>query len=588
MNRYFRAGFIFLLMVVSLGLTGTASAAGAAVVSVSAPAQPVSPGAQFTVSINVQPNNSIAGVQFNLSFNPSLVLVNSVAEGNLLKQNGASSYFNPGQINNTAGTLTGVSSVIISPGQTVSTTGTLAVITLTARTIKGNCSLDLSNVVVGDINGSGLTVNMVNGQVVVNSAPVLSIIGNKSVNEGALLNFTLSAIDADGDTLTYSASNLPSGATFNTSTRTFSWTPNYVQAGSYPNVHFQVSDGSLTDSEDISITVNNVGQAPVLGTIGNKSVNEGVLLSFTISATDGDGDTLTYSASNLPIGATFNTSTRTFFWTPNYVQAGSYPNVHFQVSDGSLTDSEDISITVNNVSQAPVLNSIGNKSVNEGSLLSFTISATDADGDTLTYSASNLPSGAAFNTSTRTFSWTPSYAQAGSYSNVHFQVSDGSLTDSEDISITVNNVSQAPVLNSIGNKSVNEGSLLSFTISATDADGDTLTYSASNLPSGAAFNTSTRTFSWTPNYAQAGSYPNVHFQVSDGSLTDSEDISITANQLYAAWDTNRDSAVNVLDLLLVGQHWNESGVVGWIQEDVNTDGTISILDNILIGQHWTG
>ncbi len=175
--------------------------------------------------------------------------------------------------------------------------------------------------------------------------------------------------------------------------------------------------------------------------------------------------------------------------------------------------------------QAPVLNPIGNKTVNEGELLSFTISATDANGDTLTYSASNLPQGASFSPSTRIFSWTP--GQAGTYGGIHFEVSDGDLTDSEDITITVGNVNQPPVLNPIGNKTVNEGELLSFTISASDADGDSLTYSASNLPQGASFSPSTRIFSWTP--GQAGTYAGIHFEVSDGVFTDPENITITVS-----------------------------------------------------------
>ena len=54
------------------------------------------------------------------------------------------------------------------------------------------------------------------------------------------------------------------------------------------------------------------------------------------------------------------------------------------------------------------------------------------------------------------------------------------------------------------------------------------------------------------------------------------------------WDPNTDGAVNVLDMIMVGQHWDETGSTGWIREDVNEDGTISVLDMILIGQHWTG
>ena len=67
---------------------------------------------------------------------------------------------------------------------------------------------------------------------------------------------------------------------------------------------------------------------------------------FTVSATDPDNDHLIYSASNLPPGATFDPQTRTFSWTPGYNQAGIYSNVHFEVSDGELTDFEDITITV--------------------------------------------------------------------------------------------------------------------------------------------------------------------------------------------------------------------------------------------------
>jgi hypothetical protein len=88
-----------------------------------------------------------------------------------------------------------------------------------------------------------------------NRPPVLDSIGDKSVIEGQLLQVTISAIDPDGDTLTYSASNLPQGASFDSLTQTLSWTPD--KEGNYPDIHFEVSDGSLTDTEDITITVAN-------------------------------------------------------------------------------------------------------------------------------------------------------------------------------------------------------------------------------------------------------------------------------------------------------------------------------------------
>ena len=88
-------------------------------------------------------------------------------------------------------------------------------------------------------------------------------------------------------------------------------------------------------------------QSPVLTSIGGKSVAAGQLLSFTVSAADLDpADTLVFSATNLPPGATFDPGTRTFAWTPGAAQVGNYPNVHFSVTDGFSSDAEDIGIAV--------------------------------------------------------------------------------------------------------------------------------------------------------------------------------------------------------------------------------------------------
>jgi len=94
-----------------------------------------------------------------------------------------------------------------------------------------------------------------------------------------------------------------------------------------------------------------VNQAPRLDFIGARMTNEGVLMSFTVSGSDPDGDSLTISATNLPAGSTFDSTSRTFSWTPSYTQAGVY-SVTFTVSDGSLADSEAITITVTNTVQS--------------------------------------------------------------------------------------------------------------------------------------------------------------------------------------------------------------------------------------------
>jgi hypothetical protein len=352
--------------IIALCLPQNLQAAIAAELRVSLATQNVRTGQHFTVNINVNPNHAVAGVQFSLSFNASLVMVDSVTEGNLLKSGGAGTFFFPGQIDNTSGKLKNVAGAIISPGQTVSTSGTLAVINMTAKNTVGVCPLTLSDVVVGDISGQTISTSITNGQtniVTDNLPPVLEVIGNKVIAASRNLQFTVSAVDSSGDSLAYSASNLPAGASFNASARTFSWTPTLSQVGSISKVRFQVTDGSLTDTEEITITVMPqettfipnlpMGSPPVLSFIGDRSITAGSLLEFTVSTTDPDNDIVTYSASNLPTGANFSASTHIFSWIPNSTQVGTYSNIHFQVDDGSLTDAEDITITVNPPDAAP-------------------------------------------------------------------------------------------------------------------------------------------------------------------------------------------------------------------------------------------
>jgi len=276
-----------------------------------------------------------------------------------------------------------------------------------------------------------------------NQSPQLENIGNKAINEGQLLKFTITATDPDGDGLNYSANYLPNGATFDPETQIFSWTPSFTDAGSYPITFIVIDDKGESDSEDITITIENVNQLPKFDQIENQEVNEGVLLEFTIEAIDPDGDELTYPASNLPTGASFDPDTQLFSWTPSFIQAGSY-EIIFTVTDNGtppLTDEETIAISVQNVNRPPELAPIGNRTVDKGKFLQFIITSIDPDGDELIYSANNLPDWANFDPNTQEFSWEPNYNQAGGY-EVTFIVTDNgtpSLTDSETITIKVIN-----------------------------------------------------------------------------------------------------------------------------------------------------
>ncbi len=130
--------------------------------------------------------------------------------------------------------------------------------------------------IANDINGGSDTCNFVINISSSNQPPVLSHTGNRNIDENEVLTIVLSATDDDGDSLKYNVINNPSGSSLDDSI--FTWTPAYNQAGSY-DVIFSVSDDEASDSEIVTITVNNVNQAPVLAAIGARSANENELLT---------------------------------------------------------------------------------------------------------------------------------------------------------------------------------------------------------------------------------------------------------------------------------------------------------------------
>jgi hypothetical protein len=189
----------------------------------------------------------------------------------------------------------------------------------------------------------------------VNEPPVLDPIGNKTVNEGEQLQFSVTATDPDpGDSLTLAAANLPAGASFDPAIGTFSWTPGYDQAGNYENIEFSVMDNGdplEMDVELITITVGNVNRPPEFAPVGPQEVSEGELLEFTVAATDPDNDAIVYSTGDLPEGAVFDPNTRIFSWQPDHTMEGVYTVVFYATDDGipNLIGQLEVLITVGDV-----------------------------------------------------------------------------------------------------------------------------------------------------------------------------------------------------------------------------------------------
>ena len=358
----------------------------------------------------------------------------------------------------------------------------------------------------------------------VNIPPVLDPIGSKSVNESEVLSFTINANDVDNETLTYSANGLPTAATLDSSTGNFSWTPGYDDSGVY-DVEFIVTDSSnANDTEEVTITVNNVNRAPHLESIGAKSVNESQELSFTLVGTDQDtNDTLSYSMTGFLSGATLNASTGEFSWTPDFDVTDTSTDIYimFTVSDGEDSSSKYVIITVHNTNRAPQFPEFATVNASENTEMVLNISAVDPDGDSLSYS-SNVSFGTISDTD---FVWTPDYNQSGTH-YVEFTATDGSLSNTTVVTIDVEDVNRAPVIDDDSVESfyiLDVGELVSFNIVASDADGNLITYNVSGLPDSAnnSLNPVTGAFSWTPGSVDGDKVFNGVFTVSDGNLTDS-------------------------------------------------------------------
>ena len=192
---------------------------------------------------------------------------------------------------------------------------------------------------------------------------------------------------------------------------------------------------------------------------------------------------------------------------------------------------------------APSLALLNDRTVDEGSLLSFTAVATDADQppQKLIFSlAPEEPSGARINPDTGVFAWTPTEEQGPGTYEVTIQVTDNgvpSLSATQTISIRVNEVNNPPVLAPILSLNVSEGATITVTNSATDSDTppQSLTFSLGNdAPEGMLIDPSSGVITWTPSEAQGPGTYSITVRVTDDGeppLSDFKKFSIAVSEV---------------------------------------------------------
>lgn len=269
-----------------------------------------------------------------------------------------------------------------------------------------------------------------------NSVPTISGVPTTSVAVGDAWAFTPSASDADGDPLIFSIENQPVWATFDTDNGLLSGRPQLGHAGTYSNIIVAVSDGqAMSGLPAFTLTVENVipgnNRPPQLSGTPPTTVMIGTEYSFRPTATDPDGDTLTFSIANMPAWASFNTNTGRLRGTPGQGDVGIHGDIQISVSDGEFTDSlSAFAIMVEDVpNDPPQISGDPPTSATVGQAYSFQPSATDSNGDALTFVISGSPSWASFDTSTGRLDGTPQSGDAGVYSDILISVSDGEATD---------------------------------------------------------------------------------------------------------------------------------------------------------------
>lgn len=359
----------------------------------------------------------------------------------------------------------------------------------------------------------------------VNTPPTISGDPPGTVAAGTEYAFMPTASDLDGDTLIFSVENAPSWASFDASTGELAGLPTEDDVGTYEGIVIAASDGAeqaALGPFSIEVTAPSQNTPPTISGWPRRSVLQGAEYVFTPSASDADGDSLSFSISNRPRWAEFDASTGRLRGTPDADDVGVFRNIVISVSDGAARAAlPAFSIRVQAANSAPVISGSPPTEIVQGETYSFTPSASDADGDALTFSIENRPSWAQFDTASGRLSGTAGPGTAGSYEGIVISVSDGAATASLPAFsiVVIPSPNRAPTISGSPPSSAQVGTPYVFTPTASDPDGDSLSFSIVNRPAWLTFTPSTGRLEGTPGAGHVGTHSNIRITVSDGRAT---------------------------------------------------------------------
>ncbi len=244
---------------------------------------------------------------------------------------------------------------------------------------------------------------------------------------------------------------------------------------------YTVSDGSAADIGTVTVTVRAVNDPPVAADdAAITDEDTPVAVDVLANDSDPDGDALTVTAVGSPAHGTVS-------WGPSSVTYTPETNFHgtdsftYTVSDGSATDSADVTVTVRSVNDPPVISGSPLLVATARTEYRFEPAASDPDGDSLTFTVTGLPAWASFDEATGTLWGTPGLADIGDHGPVTIRVTDGTAWAAlEPFTIQVraeNTAPGVPVVDSpVPGSEVATVRPTLVVQNATDPDGDPVSY----------------------------------------------------------------------------------------------------------------
>ena len=378
-------------------------------------------------------------------------------------------------------------------------------------------------------------------------APKISGTPTTSVVAGNNYSFQPAASDPNGDPLVFSINKRPAWARFDTATGRLYGVPTSADAGRTRDIVISVSDGrNVAKLPRFTLRVS-AGTAPTISGSPPTTVSAGTPYDFKPVAADPDGQALTFAVINKPTWATFDTATGRLSGTPGAISAGTYSNVGISVTDGSSTASlSPFTITVTSQANTPpTISGTPATSVQVGNAYDFRPTASDANGNPLRFSIVNPPSWATFDTATGRLSGTPQSGHVATYAQIVISVSDNvDVTFLPMFSITVTAAppvaptNRPPTIAGTPSTAAKPGQPYAFVPTASDPDGQALTFTISGKPSWAAFDTRTGALTGTPADGNVGTFGPITIAVSDGTASTAlPPFSIVVTAATTGWAT---------------------------------------------------